>query len=105
MAKNLRQKYKDAKKQIHDLKWRLLYPAKPIKLEVNNVSIRKLRSVQTVDIFEAEHMREIVKNNIAFELAKHMVQNNMINVSETVDPYSGRVYMFAEIDVVDRRDA
>lgn len=101
MAKNLRQKYKDAKKKLREMNWRLLYPTEPFKVEVNNLSVRKLRSVQTVDIFEAEHMREIVKNNIAFDLAKYMVQNNMINISETVDPYSGQVYMFAEVDVVD----
>ena len=104
MAKNLRQKYKEAKRKIHELNWRLLYPSKPIVVN-NDVSVRKVRSVKTVDIFEAERARDTIMRELAFDLAKHMVDNKMINVHETVDPYSGRVYMFADLYVVDKKDA
>lgn len=102
MSKNLRQKYKEAKQKLRELNWRLLYPDKPLK--VNNVPIHKVRSTKTVDIFEAEHARDMVMRELAFDLAKHMVDNGMISVSETVDPYSGRVYMFADLYVVDKKD-
>ena len=104
MAKNLRQKYKEAKKKLHELNWRLLYPSKPIVM-TNNVPIHKVRSVKTVDIFEAERARDMVMRELAFDLAKHMVDNKLVNVHETIDPYSGRVYMFADLYVVDKKDA
>lgn len=102
MAKNLRQKYKEAKRKLRELNWRLLYPDKP--LIVKDVPIHKVRSVKTVDIFEAERERDMVTRELAFDLAKHMVDNKMVSVSETVDPYSGRVYMFADLYVVDKKD-
>lgn len=102
MAKNLRQKYKEAKKKLRELNWRLLYPDKP--LTVKDIPIHKVRSVKTVDIFDAERERDMVARELAFDLAKHMVDNKMVNVSETVDPYSGRVYMFADLYIVDKRD-
>lgn len=104
MAKNLRQKYKEAKKQLHKLNWRLLYPDKPLTVNVNNVPIHKIRSVKTVDIFEAERERDMIKHELAFDLAKHMVDNGMIQVSETVDRYSGQIYMFADLYVVNKKD-
>ena len=102
MAKNLRQKYKEAKRKLREMNWRLLYPDRP--LTVNQVPIHKVRSVKTVDIFEAERARDIITHELAFDLAKHMVDNGMVSVSETVDPYSGRVYMFADLYVVDKKD-
>lgn len=104
MAKNLRQKYKEAKRKLRELNWRLLYPDKPLTANITNVPIHKVRSVKTVDIFEAERERDMITRELAFDLAKHMVDNKMVNVSETVDPYSGRVYMFADLYVVDKRD-
>lgn len=102
MAKNLRQKYKEAKKQLREMKWRLLYPTKPLTfVDRGDLSIRKVGSVKTVDIFEVEHVREILKSEMAFDLARHMVNNDMINISETFDPHSGKVYIRAEVNVVD----
>lgn len=99
MAKNLRQKYKEAKRKLREMNWRLMYPDKP--MTVNNVSIRKVRSAKTVDILELENMREAVMTDIAFDLAKYMVENDMVNVSETYDPFSGKAYVFADINIVD----
>ena len=107
MAKNLRQKYKEAKKQLREMKWRLLYPTKPLTfVDRGDLSIRKVSSVKTVDIFEVEHVREILKSEMAFDLARHMIKNDMIkndmvNISETFDPHSGKVYICAEVNVVD----
>lgn len=102
MAKNLRQKYKDAKKKLRAMNWRLLYPTHPIKVEREDLSIRKLNSVKTVDMSRYENARESVMMDIAFELGRALIDNRMVNVSETYDPYSGRVYIFAEVDVVDK---
>ena len=100
MSKNLRQKYKEAKKKLREMNWRLLYPTKPIKTERENLSITKISSVKTVDISRHENARDSVMMDVAFELGRCLLNNDMVNVSETFDPYSGKVYIFAEVNVV-----
>lgn len=105
MAKNLRQKYKEAKKKIAVLRranWRLMYPTNPFPVESTNLSIRKVKSAKTVDRYEFENFENAIATNLAFDMARYLIENKMIEVKHTIDPYSGRVYIFAELDVVDR---
>ena len=104
MAKNLRQKYKEAKKKIAELRqsnWRLMYPTNPIPVESTNLKIKKVASAKTVDFYELDNFESAVLRDIAFDMTKYMIENDMINIKHTIDPFSGKAYIFAELDVVD----
>lgn len=102
MAKNLRQKYKDAKKQLRWLKLKLF------AAEIDNICTRKQLPIATVntskayDIYEWNEMREALVKDLAFDLAKYMVKKDMLNIVETYDPYSGRVYVTASVNVLSK---
>lgn len=105
MAKNLRQKYKEAKKKIAELRhanWRLMYPTNPIAVNSKELKIRKVRSAKTVEQHMFEDFETGITIDLAFDIAKYMVKNGMIEVKHTIDPFSGNVYVFAELDIVDR---
>ena len=102
MAKNLRQKYKDAKKQLYSLKWQLLRTQSNKMFTEVKAPVHNLRANKVVDMYQLEHMRDAVIKNLAYDLAKHMVDNDLINISETYDPYSGRACVTADIYVVSK---
>lgn len=100
MAKNLRQKYKEAKQKLSAMNWRLLYP--PVSVNHGDIKIRNIRASKVIDIYEMENMKDAVMFDLAFDIAKCLVENNMIKVTETVDPFSGKDYVFASVDVVEK---
>ena len=105
MAKNLRQKYKEAKKKLAEMRqanWRLMYPTNPIPVESTNLKIRKVRSAKTVDYHELDNFENAVLQDIAFDMARYLIENKMINIKHTIDPFSGNVYIFTELDVVEK---
>lgn len=105
MAKNLRQKYKEAKKKIAELRsanWRLMYPINPFPIESKNVSIRKVRSAKTIELYEVDNFETVVLQDLAFDMTRYLIENKMIEVKHTIDPFSGKVYIFAELDVVEK---
>lgn len=104
MARNLRQKYKDAKKQIqHMIEWQFL--RQPKSMVVDNVPLRKFRATRMFRYGEMEQIPKPVLMDIAFDLAKHMIENNMVNITESFDPYRGETCIVAEILVADKKDA
>jgi hypothetical protein len=102
MSKNLRQKYKEAKNQLRLLRLELF------ATEVASICAGKLLPIVTIntskayDIYEWNEMREALIKDLAFDLAKYMVKKDMLNIVETYDPYSGRVYVTASVNVLSK---
>lgn len=102
MAKNLRQKYKEAKKQLRLLRLKLF------ATEVDSICTSKQLPVVTIntskayDIYEWNEMREALIKDLAFDLSKYMVKKDMLNIVETYNPYSGRVYVTVSVNVLSK---
>jgi hypothetical protein len=102
MAKNLRQKYKEAKKQLQFLR------LKVFAAEIDRICTNKQLPIATVNtskayyIYDWNEMREALVKDLAFDLANYMVEKGMLNVVETYYPHSGRVYVTASVNVLSK---
>lgn len=105
MAKNLRQKYKEAKKKLEAVNYKAVYLNSPIA--VTNVPIHKIRSARTVSLdympSNIERATEVFELDVAKKLVTHLLDNGLINISSTYDPYARQAYVFADIYVADKK--
>lgn len=103
MAKNLRQKYKDLKKRLNHIdQYRSL--RKPV-VERNNIQLQTYGVTRTIDTDFMDNMPDAVLTDIAFDIAKQLVKDGMIDISEKRDPYREKVFVKAKLIVGTRNDA
>lgn len=103
MAKNLRQKYKDLKKRLNRMDW-CMSIQKPI-IETRGIQLQKVGVNKIVDMEVMDNMSDAVLTDIAFDLAKFLVKEGAIDISEKRDPYSGKVFVNASLFVRTDKDA
>lgn len=102
MSKNLRQKYKEAKNQLRLLRLELFATEVASICTGKQLPIVTINTSKAYDIYEWNEMQEALIKDLAFDLAKYMVKKDMLNIVETYDPYSGRVYVTVSVNVLSK---
>lgn len=103
MARNLRQKYKDLKKRFDHMNRYM--PLRKSIVETKDVRLQKVGVNKMIDMGIMDNMPDAVLTDIAFDLAKFLVKEGVIDISEKRDPYSGRVNINASLLVGINKDA
>lgn len=105
MAKNLRQKYKEAKKKLEAMNYKTPYPNSPFM--VTNVPIRKFRCVRMVNSdfmpSNLERANEVIERDVARELLTSLLDAGVIDIFRTYDEYTDQIRIYADIYVADKK--